>query len=111
MSIPVESDKLPPNVAGVPPIRIRQSNGCWKTRPSGAFASTEPRGLSMFARLILPMSLLLALAGPTSACPGQTGKVIFSEDFADDSGGWADIDPHMQFSDGCLLYTSDAADE
>jgi len=60
----------------------------------------------MFARLILPMSLLLALAGPTSACPGQTGKVIFSEDFADDSGGWADIDPHMQFSDGGLKITA-----
>jgi hypothetical protein len=42
---------------------------------------------------VVPATVLLLLAAmPTSAyaadCEGQKGKVIFEDDFADDSGGW-----------------------
>ena len=40
--------------------------------------------------LVVAASLLALTALPTRvwACPGQTGKVIFSDNFADDTGGW-----------------------
>jgi hypothetical protein len=41
------------------------------------------------------------------ACPGQTGKVIFSDDFSDDSGGW-DLDSHVAVASGALHITADS---
>jgi hypothetical protein len=50
---------------------------------------------------ILPFGADLAWS-----CPGQTGKVIFSDDFSDDSGGW-DLDPHTGIVSGALQITAD----
>ena len=61
----------------------------------------------MLAKLILPLGLMLALALPAAAaCPGQNGRVILSDDFSDDSGGW-DMDPLEQIMQGGLGITSD----
>lgn len=41
------------------------------------------------------------------SCPGQTGKVIFSDDFSDDSGGW-DLDSHLTITSGALRITTNS---
>jgi len=49
----------------------------------------------------------LATTAVAAACPGQTGKVIFSDDFSDDSGGW-DAVANSVFVPNALQLTSDA---
>ncbi len=41
------------------------------------------------------------------ACAGQTGKVIFEDNFANNSGGW-DVDPHETYVKGALQIKADA---
>lgn len=53
---------------------------------------------SLFATLT---TLLLLNAG-AAACPGQAGKVIFEDSFADDSGGWQLGAPDTEIKDGAL---------
>jgi hypothetical protein len=61
----------------------------------------------MLAKLILPLGFLFASATSSlAACPGQAGKVIFSDDFSDDSGGW-DLDQGEQISRGALNVNTD----
>jgi hypothetical protein len=47
----------------------------------------------LFNRLVFSAGLVCASASAALACAGQSGKVIFSDDFKDDSGGW-DVGKH-----------------
>jgi len=65
-------------------------------------------------RSTILFSLLCVLFATTAiACPGQTGKVIFEDNFADDSGGWKLAPPWAEIKDGALLLRPDpkGADE
>jgi hypothetical protein len=53
---------------------------------------------SLFAAL----TALLFLNAAAMACPGQAGKVIFEDSFADDSGGWQLGAPDIEIKDGAL---------
>ena len=59
--------------------------------------------------LLTLSTLFLGLATTTvvAACPGQTGKVIFSDNFSDDSGGW-DTNANAAFVSNALQMTLDA---
>jgi len=57
-------------------------------------------------RAILSSALLLAFVQIASACPGQTGKIIFSDDFSDDSGGW-DLDANVTVQQGAMQIKTD----
>jgi hypothetical protein len=51
----------------------------------------------------------LVLPATAMACPGQVGKVIFEDNFADDSGGWAGLSaPDFEIKDGTLLLRPNA---
>ena len=52
-------------------------------------------------RSALVVALLLGSSSLGLACTGQTGKVIFSDDFTDDSGGW-DVDSTEKYIKGAL---------
>jgi hypothetical protein len=53
---------------------------------------------SLFAAL----TALLLLNGAATACPGQAGKIVFEDSFADDSGGWQLGPPDTEIKDGAL---------
>jgi hypothetical protein len=59
--------------------------------------------------LLTLSTLFLGIATTTvvAACPGQTGKVIFSDNFSDDSGGW-DSNANAAFVSNALQMTLDA---
>ena len=59
--------------------------------------------------LLILSSLFLGLAMTTvaAACPGQTGKVIFSDNFSDDSGGW-DANANTAVVPNALQMTADS---
>jgi hypothetical protein len=52
--------------------------------------------------LFSALTALLLLNAAAFACPGQTGKVIFEDTFADDSGGWQLGAPDTEIKDGAL---------
>ena len=56
----------------------------------------------MRALLLALMALCLMTAGASAACPGQTGKLIYDDTFADDSGGWQLGAPDIEIKDGSL---------
>jgi len=43
------------------------------------------------------------LERPAVACPGQTGKIIFEDNFADDSGGWSLEAPWSEIKNDSLI--------
>ena len=62
----------------------------------------------MIRALVLCACILpLGAEAAWSACPEQTGKAIFTDDFSDDSGGW-DLDNHLVIASNALHITSDA---
>jgi hypothetical protein len=69
------------------------------------------RGMLAFFALLATCGVAAA-AGPTPApaaaygCAGQTGKVIFEDNFADDSGGW-DIDQYTGYTKGAFQIKVD----
>jgi hypothetical protein len=42
----------------------------------------------MFRQGAISIATLICLTGAAIACEGQVGKVVFEDNFADDSGGW-----------------------
>lgn len=62
----------------------------------------------MLREIVLSVGLIVLGADVAwSACPGQTGKAIFSDDFSDDSGGW-DVDAHEAYVPGALQIKADS---
>jgi hypothetical protein len=62
----------------------------------------------MLREIVLSVGLVvLGVGAAWAACPGQTGKVIFNDDFADDSGGW-DTDAHQSFVPGAAQLKADS---
>jgi hypothetical protein len=60
-------------------------------------------------RMLFSVSLCHVL--PTAAaiaCPGQVGKVIFEDDFSDDSGGWQLDNVYTEVKDHSLLLRPNA---
>ena len=56
----------------------------------------------MLRETVLAASLIIAGADMAwSACPGQTGKLIYSDNFTDDAGGW-DVDAAESFVPAAL---------
>jgi hypothetical protein len=56
--------------------------------------------------LLLSICVLFASAAGLLGCPGQTGKIIFSDDFSDDSGGW-DVVANKAFAPNALQLNVD----
>jgi hypothetical protein len=48
------------------------------------------------------VTVLFLLNAAATACPGQTGKVVFEDTFTDDSGGWALGAPDTEVKEGAL---------
>jgi hypothetical protein len=68
---------------------------------------TPERRLGMLlSRLMFAAGLVVASATAALACPGQTGKVIFSDDFKDDSGGWSGS-KNVAYAQGGMQVTAD----
>lgn len=56
-------------------------------------------------RLAIAAALLLGMSSFSLACPGQTGKTLFSDDFSDDSGGW-DTDAAGKYVSKAFQFTA-----
>jgi hypothetical protein len=55
-------------------------------------------------RILFAAAATLALCAPAAlACAGQTGKVIFEDNFTDDSGGWNLQPPEVEIKNGALF--------
>jgi hypothetical protein len=56
-------------------------------------------------RICAALISFLVLPATAMACPGQVGKVIFEDNFADDSGGWGGLgaSSEVEIKDGTLL--------
>jgi hypothetical protein len=70
---------------------------------SGRFANEE--GRMKWKALGLALAIQLAGVVAAQACSGQTGSVIFQDNFADDSGGWDFSPPVSQVKPPDFLFT------
>jgi hypothetical protein len=57
----------------------------------------------MFRASVVAFVASVLVYGTAMACPGQVGKVIFEDNFLDDSGGWLLGPPDVEIKDGALL--------
>lgn len=60
----------------------------------------------MRIRRTMSAAIFLTVSTAAMACPGQTGKVIFSDDFSDDSGGW-DTNANASYIKGAYQIKAD----
>jgi hypothetical protein len=75
---------------------------CWRQRLLVYSEDRTMRGPLTLSALFLGLATTVA-----AACPGQTGKVIFNDNFSDDSGGWDSV-ANTAFVPNALQLTANA---